>query len=588
MLLLQIIEYVSASPSVNLRQIAGKFKLSTGTLSRLLPKLGFQYVVDKWVRTGVERPEVSDEQLRAFKEANPSAKVKEIAEHFTISRIVIAQRLRKLGFVIPKWPIKKKKSAVKASESNIAESLPVSAESQNVNNAPVSSIEDGQASKKGRPTKPKAAAVQQQLQLQPQSQPQSQPLQQQQQIQHQQIGEMQLIPANAIQHLTTGSDVGDVHHGQNAIQVKINFVNSTDQPTISILEAPQQQQQQQLHHQQQQQDQRNLQHLTISGINVEQLLSMQQLQQHHQNQQHQQQLNNSGQQQQHHQQSQLQPPTSQQQQIPQIQNTVQNSVPQQQQQVHLQVADYNSLMNLSSAPSNSGSSIQVQNSTLPAVLRRKTNVLLQQQQQQLQNSIKLQQQQQPSQQMQVHPLLNSEVRDLRMMAPSTTTTTTMHLPPPSQSPGMAENLSINSGQQQHLSTSSSTNPQQNVIVTTNGYQTHHLHQHHLQQSTSTSLPSMSSSGSISSISRSPLHQQQSYSSGVTLQSLVHPSEREPPVVVLQRISQQQGQQGNAGSPQGQLVHGQQQQQSDPLQHFDPYNTPPLDSLQVQNILHPYY
>ena len=71
----EIIEYVESNPTVNLRQIASQFKLSTGTLSRLLPKLGFQYVVDKWIKTEENRPEVTDDELREFKIQNPTAKV---------------------------------------------------------------------------------------------------------------------------------------------------------------------------------------------------------------------------------------------------------------------------------------------------------------------------------------------------------------------------------------------------------------------------------------------------------------------------------------------------------------------------------
>ena len=108
----EIIEFIETNPTVNLRNIAAQFKLSTGTLSRLLPKLGFQYVVDKWVKTDTRRPEVTDEEMRSFKEQNPLAKVKDVAEHFMISRIIVAQRLRKLGFDIPKWPKKKKPGEV--------------------------------------------------------------------------------------------------------------------------------------------------------------------------------------------------------------------------------------------------------------------------------------------------------------------------------------------------------------------------------------------------------------------------------------------------------------------------------------------
>ena len=108
----EITQYVESNPTVNLRQIAAQFKLSTGTLSRLLPKLGIQYVVDRWIKTDQLRPEVSDDELRKFKDLNPNAKVKDVAEHFMISRIVIAQRLRKLGFDIPKWPKKKRISKI--------------------------------------------------------------------------------------------------------------------------------------------------------------------------------------------------------------------------------------------------------------------------------------------------------------------------------------------------------------------------------------------------------------------------------------------------------------------------------------------
>ncbi|XP_017493728.1 PREDICTED: probable serine/threonine-protein kinase yakA, partial [Rhagoletis zephyria] len=209
-------------------------------------------------------------------------------------------------------------------------------------------------------------------------------------------------------------------------------------------------------------------HLSINGINVEQLL----MQANQQQQQHLHQIQ---------QQPQL-PPRSQQQQQ-QISQQLPQQQQQQQQQVHIQVADYSSLVNLSnSGPvpnnnnnnSNSVTAIQVQNSSaLPAVLRRKTNppVLLQQQQQQQhqQNAIKLMP---TSQQQQLH--LNSMsttevVRDLRMMAPAavvpiTSTLQTLQQVPPCQSPQNleAENLIITSSsslqqqqqqQQQQLLTS---------------------------------------------------------------------------------------------------------------------------------------
>lgn len=115
----RIVEFFTQNPHASVKDGHYYFpKISSQALLSIIKANGFERRFNTWTRRSADEPDVSDEMLAEYKLRHPEAKAWEIGQHFGVYHVGIDNRLRAMGFIIPKEPKKKKKNNADPQLSN--------------------------------------------------------------------------------------------------------------------------------------------------------------------------------------------------------------------------------------------------------------------------------------------------------------------------------------------------------------------------------------------------------------------------------------------------------------------------------------